>query len=144
GRLHDPARQDQQKAARSGARERHAGGGCYVDAPALENGGGAARQRGFGRDEGGSLARRLQRFAQEQGGDEGFLAFILGFDEGETVERACDQPGGRVGFGEDGEARGPVARGDGGGQRLVDEASTGALFRGFGFDRPGLDVARRE
>ena len=139
GRCH-PARQDQQEAARRGAGERHAGGGRDVDAPALEDRGGAARERGFGGYEGRGLVGCLQRLAQEEGGGEGFFAFVFGFDEGEALQGFGDEIARRGGRGERFEAAVPVAGFGGGREGFVDEAAAGALGGDFRFDGPGADV----
>ncbi len=109
GGIAHPAAEEKQECADLAARERRARGWRDVEAPALEDGGDAAGKLGFGRDEGDSLVGRFQRLAEKESSEEGFLAFVFRFDEGQAVEGLGHQVVGFARRGEVGEAFGPVA-----------------------------------
>ena len=117
----------------AGARERHAGGGRDVDAPAFEDGGGAAGEGGFGRDEGGGACPASRASRAGAGRRRGLPRFRLRL---RRATRPCERFGDEVAR----RARGRrVRRGArfqsrvsiGGREGFVDEAAAGASRGGF-------------
>ena len=94
----------------------------------------------FRRDEGDGLVGGFQGLAQEEGGEEGFLAFVFRLDEAEAAEGLRDEIVGACGRREVGEAFGPVARFGGGGEGFVEEAAARCFAGRLFAVGPGVDV----